>query len=187
MSGCDYKYGCVGYGPQWPTLSAAHTAAWAAPVTPDPSRCSQEVTPFQKVTLWTVWVCTIADALWTKAKHSRGCLQAIQAPFFCGVDKHLLYALADEIQRATCGSKLFFKCMFRTWKTKNKSICDNFLEYIQIMGFHTLYVALLTWKSYRNSEVFMTVTARRELLISGNWYLPTEILVQFGEENNCDS
>lgn len=59
---------------------------------------------------------TVADALRNKAKHPGGGLQAIQAPFFCGVDKHLLYALADEIQRVTCGSNLFFKCMFRDQK-----------------------------------------------------------------------
>lgn len=105
-------------------LALVHTRRPQTPV---------DVTSFRKNAL--PGVCTIADAL--KAKDPWGCLQAIQAHFFCGVDKHLLYMLTDEIRKATCGSNLFLKCMFHMWKNKNKNISDHFVECIQITIFDT--------------------------------------------------
>lgn len=98
------------------------------------------------------------DALWINANLP----WEKQAPFFW---RQLLYMLEDEIWRAICSDDHFLKCMFSTWKTKNKSVPQLnpqfFFKRIQIVIFDTWYATFLTWKSDRNSDILMPAAAQK--------------------------
>lgn len=105
---------------------------------------------------------------------------AIKAPFFC---RYLLYVLEDEIWRALCGGDHFLKCMFSTWKTKNKSVSPLHPWHFFLNAFILWFLIHDMWhflcENQGETQTFWCqLLHRRQLLIFGNLYFPTERLVQ---------